>query len=172
MDNKDFDEIEDIIDDESSDFKVEEQTESSVPLYEAPTVEVEPTQEDYNDEEPMEPEVESTPEYVEPAKEYVQPEVQPVESTIPSVEPLPNYEEVEEQATPNMEFNKEVNENPTAKVELNNEVEEEKEEKVELNNIIQENVVKNKSLVFSFIIGIIILAAIIVLPKLISSFIY
>ena len=117
------------------------QEESSVPIYEAP-VEQEPVQTEPTEEvAPVAP----IPPVEETSKEMV------TEDVVKPVEPVKT--EVE------------VNEHPDAKIELN----QEKKESIQP-ELSTEEKGDYKALKFAIIIGVIILAAIIILPRLISKF--
>lgn len=150
MDNK-FDEIEDIIIDDSEE----------VPVYEAPVEEI--------NEPAIEP-VEPLPEYEEP---IIEQEVQNYENSVDPVKPLPEYEEPTiEQEDPSYEDKvepvkplpdyEEPNEHPNGKIVLKKEKEEEKE----LVDVGDFKLTDNKSLMFVIVVGIIIFVAIMILPKL------
>ena len=167
MDNKDFEEVEDIFGaelDENYDVPVfdeqantdndEVAVKEEAPVYDVkPEVVEEPVNEASTYD--IKPEVEETvtPEPVVDAPTYGPVPVEPVEYTTDEVQPVSvetNYEAL--------------NEHPDAVVSLNNNSNEEEKEEVKLEDVPPVKLGDNKSLKFVLIIGIIILVAIFFLP--------
>ncbi|MBR1718709.1 MAG: hypothetical protein IJ715_05515 [Bacilli bacterium] len=182
MDNKDFDEVEDIFGtdlEENYDVPVFEQqfnSEDTINNEETSTFDDNEIKEEvpvYNDNTEFDysPVIEennnASTEDKEVDDDLVNNQVTSYETdSVASVEPEPNYETNEEinygPVAPEVNYEEEIIEHPDAVVSLNNKEEVENKEKSD--DVTPVNLKDNKSLKFVFVVGIIILVAIFLLP--------